>query len=130
MKVTACAGDPSGWHDDLRQRRYAGGREGHTWKSTTTTRAGRVPADDRGGSPGRGWAGVVGAAVTRIVTTVHRYKPPRKRKAVAITGPRRAEAGRSARSGDAQTPANDDREAGDRHLNQPQGTRRLRGRPG
>jgi hypothetical protein len=54
---------------------------------------------------------VVGAAVTRIVTTVHRYKPPRKRKAVAITGPAivRKRVAALHDSGDAQTPANDDR---------------------
>jgi hypothetical protein len=49
--------------------------------------------------------------VTRIVTTVHRYKRPRKRKGVAITGPAivRKRVAALHDSGDAQTPANDDR---------------------
>jgi hypothetical protein len=75
--------------------------------------------------------------MTRIVTTTYRYKPPKKRKAVAIAGPavvrKRSKADAAVLPPDepepaAPSPANDDsltragscREIGDRHLHQPQ----------
>jgi hypothetical protein len=50
---------------------------------------GAIGGGVRGGSHGRDCAGVVvGAAVTRIVTTAyHPKRPAKKRKAVAIAGP-------------------------------------------